>query len=162
MPNALLFAASESGVESPAQHEPGRLRHRHHLFRHGVGDRLLPEEVCRHRRRLFHGGPQNDRLDRRPELHFGQSQLAGNDGLVGDGLSVRHVGGPRLSDQRRVADPVPGRGDDAVLLHLQDAFRAGLSEAPLRRVEPLDGRNHICRDDRSWSADRACSPWRRF
>ena len=34
------------------------------------------------------------------------------------------------------ADPLPGRGDDAVLLHLQDALRARLSEAPLRRGEP--------------------------
>ena len=49
---------------------------------------------------FFMAGPQDDRLDRRAELHLGQPQLAGDDGLVGDGLPVRHARGPRLPDRR--------------------------------------------------------------
>ena len=75
---------------------------------------------------FFMAGPQNDRLDRRPELHLGQPQFAGDDGLVGHGLPVRHARGARLPDRRHPGHPVPGDRDDALLLHLQDAFRARL------------------------------------
>ena len=43
---------------------------------------------------FFMAGPQDDRLDRRPELHLGQPQFAGDDGLVGHGLPVRHARRP--------------------------------------------------------------------
>ena len=114
------------------------------LFRPGTGDWLVSQGPVGHRRRLLHGGPRDDGLDRRTELPVRQPRLAGTDGMGGGGLPVRHPGDALVLDWRDPGDAVPGAGDDAVLLHLQDALGAGLPEAAFRRVVA-----HACRRFRS-------------
>src|SRR5262245_26119781 len=67
--------------------------------------------------------------------------------MGGCGLSVRHSGDTLVLDWRDSRDALPRRCDDAVLLHLQDAFGAWLSETPLWRVEPCAVGRQLCVHD---------------
>ena len=55
-------------------------------------------------------------------------------GWAGFGLPVRHSGDALVLDRRHPGDAVPGAGHDAVLLHLQNPLRAGISETAFRRT----------------------------
>ena len=110
-------------------------RHRRHrdLFRDGDLDRLLPERAGQYQRRVLHGRARNDGLDRGPELCFSQPGLAGIDGMGRIGVSVRHPGRALVLDRRDSRHALSGHGDDALLLRVQDAFGARLSETALRQ-----------------------------
>jgi SSS family solute:Na+ symporter len=62
------------------------------------------------------------------ELRLGQPGLAGADGLGRLGLPVRHSGHPLVLDRRHSRHALPGPGDDALLLRLQDALGARLPD----------------------------------
>ena len=127
-PAALLaLGCALAGTSEPARH-----RHHRDLLRDGDLDRLLPEGPGQHQRRILHGRPRDDGVDRGPELCLGQSWLAGTDGLGRIGISVRHSGRALVLGRRHSGDALSRHGDDAVLLRVQDAFRARLSEAALR------------------------------
>ena len=68
------------------------------------------------------------------ELRLGQPRLAGTDGLGRLGLPIRHSGHALVLDRRHSRHALPGPGDDALLLRLEDALGARLSESALRRA----------------------------
>src|SRR5215469_1390846 len=72
-------------------------------------------------------------MDSRSQLSVGEPGIAGTHGVGSRSLSVRHPGNALVLDWRDPGDALPGAGDDAVLLHLQNAFGAGILEAALRR-----------------------------
>ena len=130
-------ALSRAGRAVARTSELARYRHHRDLLRDGDLDRLLSEGPGQHQRRILHGRPRDDGVDCGPELRFRQSGIAGTDGLGRIGVSVRHSGRALVLGRRDPRDAFPGHRDDAVLLRLQDALRARLSEASLRA-----GRQH--------------------
>ena len=58
-------------------------------------------------------------------------------------------------------DHLPRHGDDAFLLYLPDAFRARLSEAPLRRPQQHGGRRLVHLHDGHGQRGQHVLPWRR-
>ena len=70
-------------------------------------------------------------------------------GWAGVGLPIRHSGHALVLDRRHSGDAVPGAGDDAVLLHLQDPLGPGISEAALRRTQPRAVRDFVRIHDRA-------------
>ena len=95
---------------------------------------------------FFMAGPRDDRVDCGPELCFRQPRLAGADGLGRIGVSIRHPGNALVLDRRHSRHAVPGPGDDAVLLRVEDALGARVSGSALRRAG-----THCVRDSRSRS-----------
>ena len=69
-------------------------------------------------------------------------------GWAASDLSVRNSGHTFLLDRRLPVDGFSRAGDDAVLLHLQNAFRTRLSAAALRRVDARLERHLFRRHDR--------------
>ncbi len=57
-------------------------------------------------------------------------------GWAASDLRVRHSGRALLLDRRLPVHGLPRAGDDAVLLHLQDALGSRLSATALRRIDP--------------------------
>ncbi len=70
-------------------------------------------------------------------------------GWAGARLSIRHSGRPLVLDRRHSRHALSRAGDDAVLLHLQDALRARLSQAALRRAQPRAVRRLLRVHDRA-------------
>ena len=114
-----------------------------------LGDRILPEGAVEYRRRLFPGRPGNDGLGGRASFlsaNLGSLELMG---WAGFRLSVRHSGDALVLDRRHSGDAVPRHGDDAFLLHLQDAFGSGISEVAFRRTQPRAVRGFVRVHDRA-------------
>ncbi len=103
----------------------------------------------KYRRRLFHGGPRNDGVGRRPQFSFRESGRARADGMGGLGLSVRHSGHALVLDRRHSRDAVSRAGDDAVLLHFENPFGAGISQTAFRRAQPRYFGDFVCFHDRA-------------
>ena len=102
-----------------------------------------------HQRRFLHGRPRNDGMGRGPELSFRKPWRAGIDGLGGLGLSIRNSRDALVLDRRHSRDVVPRAGDDAVLLHLQDALGSRISEVAIWRIEPRTFRGFVRVHDRA-------------
>ena len=100
-------------------------------------------------RRLLHGRTRDDGLGCRAQFSFRQSGRARIDGLGGVGLSVRHSGHALVLDRRHSGDAFPRAGHDAVLLHFQNPFGAGLFEIALWRTQPRSVRDLIRVHDRA-------------
>ena len=128
---------------------PHRRRDRRLLFCPGPLHWLVSERPGQYRRRLLHGRPGDDRMGRRPQLSLRQSRRAGTDGLGRLSLPVRHSRHALVLDRRHSGHAVSGAGHDAVLLHLQNSLRAGISEAPLRRTQPRPLRRFLRLHDRA-------------
>jgi hypothetical protein len=62
-------------------------------------------------------------------------------------LSIRDPGGALVLDRGDPGHAVSGSGDDALLLHFQDALGSGLSATALRRTGARTGRHLVCRHD---------------
>ncbi len=135
----ILYArprAASSHARPPAGAQPGGPGHHRHLLRGGAGHRLLPQAPHAHRRGFLPGRPRDDRLGGRPQLPGRQPGLAGADGLGGGRVPIRHPGHPLVLGGRHPRDALPGGGDDALLLHLEDPLGSRLFEAALRRAGP--------------------------
>src|SRR5208282_1159616 len=119
------------------------------LLRFGTWAGRLLAALCHDEQRILHGRPGDDGVDRGAELHLGESWLARDDGLRRRHVSVWNPGLPCLLVRRNPRDSVPGACDAAVLLHLQNAFRSGLSATALRRGRPLAFGYFVRSDDDS-------------
>ena len=119
------------------------------LFRSGAGYRLLSERPGEHRRRLFHGRPGDDRLDRGFKLSIRKPGFPRIDGMGRSLLSVRHSGRALVLDRRDSGDVVSGAGDDAVLLHFKNSLRSRLSAIALWRTQPRSFFHQFCLYDRA-------------
>src|ERR1700722_4634033 len=100
--------------------------HGHYRFLLWIGNRhrAVPEGKGEHRRRLLYGGTGDDRLGGRTEFSFRQSGRTGINGGGRIGLPVRHSGDPLVLERGHSGDAVSRAGDDAFLLHFEDALGA--------------------------------------
>src|ERR1700733_1732154 len=113
------------------------------------GHWFLSQALYSNRRRLFYGRATDDCMGRRPEFSFRQSRIAGIDGVGGGGLSVRHSRYTLVLDWRNSRNALSGNRDDAFLLHFQNTFSTGISEAAFWRAFTRS----LCHQ--LWSHDRA-------
>src|SRR5260370_13676644 len=93
--------------------------------------RLLPEALCAKRRRFFSGRARDDCVGSGAELSFGQSGFTGIARLGGFFLSIRNPCSALVLDRRDSRNAVSRHRDDAVLLHIENAFGAWLPATAL-------------------------------
>src|ERR1700733_14745297 len=104
-----------------------------HLLRDRGLHRLLSPGILQYQRRVLYGRAGDDRVDCRLELCFCQPGLARVDGLGWVYLPVWNPGHALVLDRGYSGNALPRHCHDAVLLHLEDPLRTGISKASLRR-----------------------------
>src|SRR5215467_5609100 len=126
---------------------PGRSGDHRYLLRLSARDWVLSEKVRHNRRRLLPRGTRNDRLGRGSRVRVGKPGFAGTPWLGRLCISIRDYGCALVLDRCDPRDGVSRPGDDAVLLHLENALGSGISKTSLwhrgRRLE----RDHFRGDD---------------
>ena len=119
---------------SPSGQRP-RLLDPRDLLRAGPGHRRAGPPRDRHQRGLPALRPLAAGLGHRAGLHLGQPRRHRDPRHGRQRRAVRHRDGALLLDRRRPGDGLPRPRDDAVLLRLAGAQRAGVPAPPLQHAD---------------------------